>query len=117
MTANETETHAMWQAKALTEKRFMEVVIAYAQREGWLVYHVYDARRSTPGYPDLHLVHPIAGRSIFAELKKQIGGRISPAQQTWLNALAAAGQTTYVWRPVNWFDGTIPQLLASEETR
>ena len=42
-----------------------------------LVYHTYSSKRSAPGFPDLAgfpdlvLVHPQSGRTIFAELKKE----------------------------------------------
>ena len=65
-----------------------------------LVYHTYDSRRSTShGFPDLVLVHPQTGRTIFAELKKQ-SGYPSPEQRRWLEALRKnAGVEVYVWKP------------------
>lgn len=94
------------QAAAMTEKDFQATIVAHAERLGWLVYHTYDSRRSQPGYPDLHLVHPVQRRSMLRELKTE-KGRLTPAQQRWQSALAKAGQDVAVWRPHDWFDRTI----------
>lgn len=98
-------------ARMMSEKQFQAVVVASAQRHGWIVYHTYDSRRSAPGYPDLHLVHVRAGRSVFRELKTEIG-RLAPQQKTWLDALTAVGVDAGVWRPMDWFTGRIGDFLA-----
>lgn len=103
------EYHAM-RASAMTEAQLQAAVVASAKRRGWLVYHTHDSRRSEAGYPDLHLIHPGAKRSLFRELKRG-NGRVSDAQQTWLDALTAAGCDAAVWRPIHWFDGTIDHEL------
>ena len=81
-----------------SEKRFQSHVISLAQAHGWLHHHTYDSRRSVPGFPDLILVRD---RLIAAELKTA-RGRVTPAQTDWLEALAAAGIETYIWRPADW---------------
>ena len=53
----------------VSEKELMTTVCTMAQLHGWLVYHTYDSRRSTPGFPDLCLLRP--SRCILAELKSQ----------------------------------------------
>ena len=83
---------------AMPEKRFQAAVISVAQTHGWLYHHTYDSRRSVAGFPDLILVRD---RLIAAELKTA-RGRVTPAQTDWLEALAAAGVETYVWRPDDW---------------
>lgn len=117
------------QAAVMTERQLLEAIRALAKRLDWLVYHTHDSRRSEPGFPDLVLVRD--GRVIFAELKTQ-RGRVSPAQDVWLErlaevtrtleqALAAPGDedyarafdhvatsvTVHVWRPLALLDGTI----------
>jgi hypothetical protein len=86
---------------ALSEKDWQAQVIAEAARFGWLVYHTYDSRRSTSGFPDLVLVHPQRG-VIFAELKSD-KGKTSSEQDTWLAALRRGADTgavdVEVWRP------------------
>lgn len=103
--------HAMM-AAGMTEKSLQTVVTQFAKQLGWLVYHTYDSRRSEPGYPDLHLVHPTHGITLFRELKTQTGRLTSP-QKTWLNALVLAGHDAAVWRPIDWFENRIDQQLTS----
>lgn len=95
-----------------SEKQFQAAVVELAERAGWLVFHVGDARKivhrqgrpvvvpdpEAGGFPDLVLVHPKRRRVVYAELKKH-DGRVRPKQKVWLEALAAAGQETFLWRP------------------
>jgi hypothetical protein len=92
------ESEAAWQQK----------VTQLALSCGWRVYHPPDNRPSgntgrvqavEPGYPDLTLVR--GDRLLFAELKAE-KGRLGPGQQEWLDALAAAGAETRLWRPSDW---------------
>lgn len=100
-------------AKEMSERSLQDAVIALADRLGFMVYHTYDSRRSTAGYPDLHLVHPGRGVHLMRELKKQ-SGRVTAAQQDWLTALAAAGVDVGVWRPLDFYDKTIERTLRGE---
>ena len=84
----------------LTEKAFMAQVTQMATWFGWRVYHTYDSRRSSAGFPDLVLVHPGRGL-IFAELK--VGrGKLTPEQQAWLDDLQAANIRACCWWPEDW---------------
>jgi len=78
----------------------MAAVVACARLRGWLVHHQYDARRGTPGLPDLLMVR--GGRLVFAELK--VGGNKATAeQQRWLDELRAVpGVAAHLWRPSDW---------------
>jgi hypothetical protein len=101
-------------AANMSEAQLQTTVLAAAAAQGWLAYHTHDSRRSQPGFPDLVLV---AGtRVLFRELKTQ-KGRIRPEQQTWIDRLAAAGADVAVWRPLDWFTGTIPADLAVAVSR
>ena len=40
-------------------------------------------------------------RVVWIELKSETG-RLSPEQAAWIDALKAAGQEVYVWRPDQW---------------
>ena len=83
---------------ATTEKQWTDQVRKIARLMGWLDYHTYRSTRSTPGFPDLVLVR--GDRIIFAELKREKGGVLSPAQRVWLDALAATNLVeVHVWRP------------------
>lgn len=106
---SQAEYHAM-QAAAMSEEQLQKAIVGAAQRAGWFVYHTYDSRRSTAGYPDLHLVHLTRGLSVFRELKTE-KGRLTPDQIRWIQALTAAGVDAGVWRPADWFDGTVSALL------
>lgn len=84
----------------MTEDQFQSTLIEAARLLGWLAYHTHDSRRSEPGFPDLVLVHPKRRRLVFAELKSE-RGTVKPAQLRWHEALIAAGQEIYVWRPAD----------------
>lgn len=80
----------------MTEKELLEQVRTLARMCGWLCYHTYRSVRSEPGFPDLTLVR--GRRLLFVELKSE-KGRVTEAQQQWLDALGQTGVETYVWRP------------------
>ncbi len=88
-------------ADVLTEASWQQQVTDLADILGWRWYHTHDSRRSPAGFPDLVLVNVRRGRTIFAELKTD-RGKVSAAQQQWLDDLDAASQETYVWRPRDW---------------
>lgn len=84
---------------SMKEKQWMGWVVRAAQRFGWTSYHVYDSRKSVPGYPDLTLVRE---RVIFVELKTE-RGTLTKAQKEWRRKLeAASGVEYYLWRPRHW---------------
>jgi len=90
----------------VSEKMFQQQIIDLAKLLGWMTYHPFDSRRSTSGYPDLTLLRPALAerpaRIIFAELKKQ-KGKVSKAQQVWLQALmSCTAVETYLWKPGDW---------------
>lgn len=76
-----------------------------------LAYHPWKlhAKRAREGFPDWTITGP--GGLIFRELKTE-AGKVTPAQQEWLDALAAAGADAGVWRPLHLLDGTIARELA-----
>jgi hypothetical protein len=90
----------------MLEADLERTVVDAAKTLGWRVAHFRPAQNSrgnwrTPvaydgaGFPDLVLVRD---RLVVAELKSD-KGRVSAAQQDWLNMFRAAGVETYVWRP------------------
>ena len=76
------------------EKGFQSAVIELARLCRWVVYHTHNSRRSPAGFPDLVLAR--RGVVIFAELKSE-RGRLSDAQQEWLEATGGS-----CWRPSDW---------------
>lgn len=99
-------------AHLITEKALQEAVVSVARLNRWFVYHPYDSRRSTPGWPDLVLIR--AGQIIFAELKRE-DGKVTPEQAHVLELLEACGETVYVWRPSQL--ERIIELLSERPTR
>jgi hypothetical protein len=77
---------------------------------GWLSYHAHDSRTADPGFPDLVLLHPRAGRLLFRELKTA-AGRLSPEQTQWRYALLAAGADYAIWRPADLVGETVSEQL------
>lgn len=89
-------------AKEITERDWQGFVVSYASLMGWSTFHVYDSRRSNSGWPDLVCVR--GDRMVIAELKAE-GGKVTAAQQGWIDALSvvadASGKavSVHVWRP------------------
>lgn len=74
----------VWFAKKL--QRVTTFLMGQKRQEFNLAYHTYDSRKSTPGFPDLVLVHPRRKIVIFAELKIDTTYP-SNEQRLWLAAL------------------------------
>ena len=94
----------------LTEAAFQRQVLDLAKLCGYRAYHTHDSRRSQPGFPDLVLVNPRRKHTLFVELKTDVG-RVTDAQQAWLDDLRRAGAFAYVWRPTDW--PQITQILGA----
>lgn len=110
--ATRAEVHAL-QAAAMDEAELQRKVEAAARAAGWRVWHPRIAVYSQGGWPDLVCAHPGQGRVIFRELKKQTG-KVTDQQAEWLATLTACGQDVAVWRPIDWYDGTITRELAGQ---
>lgn len=87
--------------KSMSEKEFMAQVVELAGGLGWMVYHTYDSRRSSKGFPDLVLAKPERFRLIFMEVKSE-KGRVKPEQLAWLNVLNKCGALAMIVRPSAW---------------
>ena len=100
-----------------------------ADGSGWRGYHTHRSDRSPAGFPDLVLVKGY--RLIFAELKRQKGGKTSTAQLEWLEDLERLTRLpqvhhgdcpevpspveVYLWRPLDLLDGTIERILRASQ--
>jgi len=84
--------------KSITEKEFESQIKDLAKILGWKYYHTWRSIHSPAGFPDCCFVKP--PRLVFAELKSE-KGKVSPAQQEWLDSLRACGGNVecYMWRP------------------
>lgn len=100
----------------MTEAQFQQAVVDLARLRGWLTFHVHDSRRGLgAGFPDLVLLHQATGELMFVELKTS-SGRVSMAQQTWLDALQRGGHAARVWRPAHFTTGQIQSALRPPTT-
>jgi hypothetical protein len=94
----------------MTEAELLKEVMGLCKVIGLLTHHCGDSRRcqGMPGLPDLVIV----GKQgfIWAELKDD-DEPTTPEQDLWLWTLAKAGMPWYIWRPEQWRDGTIEQIL------
>lgn len=84
----------------ISEKSFMANVIKLATLTGWLCYHTFNSRRSSPGFPDLVMVKP--PNVLFIELKRE-KGKLSEAQRLWKETLEQCPGVSYgLWTPSQW---------------
>jgi hypothetical protein len=95
-------------AGLMTEDQLQMSVVQLAGLCGWEWFHDEDSRRNRAGLPDLILVR--GHRLLWRELKTTTG-RVRPDQKRWIALLQAAGEDAGVWRPAQWFDGTIRKEL------
>jgi hypothetical protein len=101
------ETHA----RTMTEAQLQRQVIDMARFHGFtLWYHTHRSDRSPAGFPDLVLVSRRQKRILYRELKRK-GGRVTPAQQAWIDGLRDVGQDACIWTPVHLFNGEIEASL------
>ena len=105
----------------MTEAELQQAVIDLAHLLGWRVAHFRPARTSdgwrTPvaadgkGFPDLVLVRD---RTIlFVELKSQ-RGRLTDEQKHWGRVLLNTDARYEVWRPDDWTEGHIENVLKGD---
>jgi hypothetical protein len=84
-----------------SEKAFMQQVIDLAHLQGFHVFHPFDSRRSTPGWPDLCVWGH--GRFLMIETKAE-RGYLSLDQRRVIEQLRAAGVDVHVWKPSDWLE-------------
>lgn len=130
------------QADAMTEAQLLAAILGtprapgLADTLGWMGYHTHRSDRSPAGFPDLTLVHPGAGRLIFAELKRQSPrAKPTPEQVAWINGVNAVSDSiasdlaaerlwsefavpepptrviAVLWRPLDLLDGIVEAML------
>jgi VRR-NUC domain len=97
----------------MSEAALQALIVEAAGWLGYAVFHPYDSRRSTLGFPDLTLVHRDTGRVIFAELKSA-HGRLTPEQREWLSYLGKRHEVR-LWRPADWTSGAVLATLRAEQ--
>lgn len=115
------------------EEQFLRQVTNLASNCGWVWRHFSNSQRYGPmdprtgqrrmvgdpdaaGWPDLVLIHPRSGLSLFRELK--LDARIpsdhkpTDLQIEWLGNLTSAGLDARIWRPADWNFDILPTLAA-----
>ena len=84
-----------------SEAEFQNAVNKLAAKNGWLIYHTHNSKRSQPGFPDLGIVR--GEEVIFAELKRERNAKMTVAQERWIDALSDVSSIgVYLWRPSDW---------------
>jgi len=105
-------------ARLMSEAELQKSIIAFARAQGWLVAHFRPGKTTrgnwiTPvsgdgaGFPDLVLVRDTV---IYAELKSQLG-QLTAVQSIWMSTLKHSRQRTFIWRPMDWLNGSIHTVL------
>lgn len=92
----------------MTERQLQAAVLQLCKLLKLRVFHPWTSIHSAAGFPDLVLVGP--HRVAFVELKSD-KGKVSAAQQGWLDALSRAGCDAWVWRPCDWKSGAVEGYL------
>jgi hypothetical protein len=113
-------------AKNMGEKELQNNVIDLAKQCGWMVMHTRPAKlangeyrtalQGNKGAPDIFMARH--GRLIITELKSE-KGELTGEQINWRYELyGEPGKFNwkvhpeyYIWRPSDWLDGTIENLL------
>ena len=78
----------------MSEKKLMWEIVKCGREEGYTEFHPYSARKSTPGYPDLTLAHPLDADILFFETKTQLG-KLTPEQMKWGGLLVGRSGVEY----------------------
>lgn len=96
-------------AAGLRENELRSRILDTAIAGGLIVnYHQADRLSPVPGWPDLEIVGPLG--IIYRELKTMTG-RLSDDQRNVGALIRRGGGDWNVWRPVDWYAGTISHAL------
>ncbi len=80
-----------------------------AEEHGWVFIHHFNSLGTTPGWPDVVLIHP--PDMLFVELKVPPNGA-TKAQLDMLAKIRQCGGRTYLWTPDDWPE--IKRVLAAK---
>lgn len=95
---------------AMTESQLQASILDLCRHHRLLAFHIRDSRRNIGvGFPDLVVTG--VGGTIFRELKNDVL-QPTPEQRRWIETLQAGGADAEIWRPAQWYDGTIARTLA-----
>lgn len=121
-------------ARQMRERELQENVRQHCTVTRWRYYHTHRSEHSPDGFPDCVMVRirPEEFSLLFIELKRQSESP-TPAQQAWLDDVAAIGYAinqvsewlsrlttnkipriiirSECWRPMDWLTGRIENVL------
>lgn len=100
-----------------TERSFHRRVIELALSKGWRQLYFYHSDSLASGIPDVCLLRASDDgvRLLFAELKRERGGKLSRKQRFWLDCLSrVSGVEVYLWRPSDW--AKIEEILSATDS-
>lgn len=104
--------YRLMHAKQQTEKAFGLQVEELIKRLGLEYYHTHRSQHSVAGFPDYVIISPQGNGVLYRELKTEARtSKVTPAQQRWLDMLAANGYDVGVWRPRDMLSGRIAEEL------
>lgn len=101
----------------MSEAALQEHVRATCKRLGVLHWHQKRSKGTEAGWPDSFMVGP--NGILVRELKQQDPrkGKVTADQQQALDAMAAQGLDTGVWRPEDWFTERIQDEILAVSSR
>lgn len=102
----------------LSGRNLQKSIIPLARLKGWRIAHFPPVKTDrgwrvgvaadAKGWPDLVLVRD---RLIVVEIKGD-GDSMRPDQSEWLAAFRMAGVECHIWRPRDWLNGEIEEILS-----
>lgn len=103
-------------ARPITHEHLRQAIRDCATLLGWRCFTTQNSRGTTPGEPDIRLIHPGQRRVLWVELKTG-SGRLTRAQRDVLADLRAAGQEAVIWHERDWRSGEVERVLRGGEAR
>lgn len=100
MSARLTDQQRLY--RTVSERAWQQTVRDLLAAHSYTQYHTHDSRRSDPGFPDL-IAANADGDILALELKTETG-KVSAAQQEWLDLLNRGGVEARALRPseIDW---------------
>ena len=99
-------------AAHMTEEALQDNIIALCKTLRLGAYHTHNSQFSAKGFPDLVIAN---GRRLYFVELKNARRATTPEQDQWLDWLRVTGVDgpvkTFVWRPKDWLDGVVEEVL------
>lgn len=116
-------TEQQRQDRATTGGELQRMVMQLGGMLGWASVHFRAAKTERgwrvpvegplgKGWPDLVMAHPLRGRTLAVEIKRELGDALSADQEYVHAVLRGAGWSVFVWRPSDLTAGRIQEELS-----